>query len=64
MKVYWRSGGIIPRILDLGTRWMWVVRFTPLPLYLKGNSPKCPFDRRLEGWPTQGGWDGRGTWGD
>jgi hypothetical protein len=22
MKVYWRSGGIIPRILDLGTRWM------------------------------------------
>jgi hypothetical protein len=21
MKVYWGSGGIVPRILDLGTRW-------------------------------------------
>jgi hypothetical protein len=21
MKTYWRSGGIAPRILDLGTRW-------------------------------------------
>jgi hypothetical protein len=21
MKAYWRSGGTIPRILDLGTRW-------------------------------------------
>jgi len=21
MKVYWRSGGIAPRILDFGTRW-------------------------------------------
>jgi hypothetical protein len=21
MKVYWRSGGIAPHILDLGTRW-------------------------------------------
>jgi hypothetical protein len=21
MKTYWGSGGIIPRILDLGTRW-------------------------------------------
>jgi hypothetical protein len=22
MKTYWRSGGIVPRILDLGTKWM------------------------------------------
>jgi hypothetical protein len=34
MKMYWVSGGIAPRILDLGTRWRWVVsslsgRFTP-----------------------------------
>jgi hypothetical protein len=21
MKAYWESGGIVPRILDLGTRW-------------------------------------------
>jgi hypothetical protein len=29
MKMYWRSVGIAPRILDLGTRWRWVVSFTP-----------------------------------
>jgi hypothetical protein len=33
MKTYWGSGGIAPRILDLGTRWKWVVSFTPRPLY-------------------------------
>jgi len=25
----WGSGGIAPRILKHGTRWRWVVRFTP-----------------------------------
>jgi hypothetical protein len=25
----WESGGIVPRILDLCTRWRWVVSFTP-----------------------------------
>jgi len=29
MKTYCGSGGIAPRIPDLGTRWRWVVRFTP-----------------------------------
>jgi hypothetical protein len=33
MKTYWESGGIAPRILDLGTRWEWSAsrlgRFTP-----------------------------------
>jgi hypothetical protein len=29
MKAYWGSGNIAPRILDLGTRWRWVVSFTP-----------------------------------
>jgi hypothetical protein len=29
MKTYWGSGGIAPRILDLGTRWRCVVSFTP-----------------------------------
>jgi hypothetical protein len=33
IKVYWESGGIEPHILDLGTRWRWVVSFTPWPLY-------------------------------
>jgi len=33
MKAYWGSGSIVPRILDLGTRWEWLDscsgRFTP-----------------------------------
>jgi hypothetical protein len=29
MKVYWRSGSIAPRILNLGTRWRRLVSFTP-----------------------------------
>jgi hypothetical protein len=47
MKVYWRSRGIDPRILDLGTRWKWVVSFTPRLLYFQGKSPWYPLDRRL-----------------
>jgi len=27
MKAYWGSGSIAPRILDLGTRRTWMVRF-------------------------------------
>jgi hypothetical protein len=27
-------------ILDLGTRWRWVISFTPLPLYPRGISPR------------------------
>jgi hypothetical protein len=29
------SGDTAPRILDLGTRWRWVISFTPRPLYSK-----------------------------
>jgi hypothetical protein len=39
MKMYWGSGGIVPRLLDLGTGWKWVVSFTPRPLYPQGKSP-------------------------
>jgi hypothetical protein len=28
-----------PLILDLGTRWRWVVSFTPRPLYRQGKTP-------------------------
>jgi hypothetical protein len=55
MKAYWGSGGIAPRIPDLGTRWRRVVSFTPLPLYSKGKSPWCPFDRRLGGPQSRSG---------
>jgi hypothetical protein len=49
MKTYWGSGGIAPRILDLGTRWRWVVSFTPRPLYSQWKSPRYPLGRRLGG---------------
>jgi hypothetical protein len=39
MKIYWGSGGIAPCILDLGTRWRWVVNFTPWPLYPRERAP-------------------------
>jgi hypothetical protein len=55
MKEYWGSGGIAPHFLDLGTRWRWVVSFTPLPLYLEGKSPWYPFDRRLGGPQSRSG---------
>jgi hypothetical protein len=33
MKACWESGRIAPRFRDLGTRWRWVVSFTPRSLY-------------------------------
>jgi hypothetical protein len=36
-------------ILDLSTRWRWVVSFMPWLLYLQGKSPWCPSDRMLGG---------------
>jgi hypothetical protein len=47
MKMYWNSGGTAPHILDLGTKWRWVVSFTPRPLYPLGKSAWHPLDRRL-----------------
>jgi hypothetical protein len=47
MKAYWRSGGIVPRILDLGTRRRWVVSFTPRPLYSQGKNPGIHW---IRGW--------------
>jgi len=29
----WESGGLAPRTVNLGTRWRWVVIFTPRSLY-------------------------------
>jgi hypothetical protein len=47
MKAYWGNSGIVPLILDLGTRWRWVVSLTPRPLYPQGKSPRYPLERRL-----------------
>jgi len=49
MKAYWMSGGIAPRILQLGSRRRWVVSFTPRSLYPQGRSPRCPLARRVGG---------------
>jgi hypothetical protein len=45
MKAYgeWSYTSIIH---DIGTRWRWVVSFTSQPLYLRGNGPPYPLDRR------------------
>jgi len=42
MNTYWVNGRIAPLILDLGTRWRWVVSFTPRSLY--------PGEKRIRGW--------------
>jgi hypothetical protein len=47
MKAYRGSGGIAPGILDLVTRWRWVISFTSRLLYPQGKSPWYPLDRRL-----------------
>jgi hypothetical protein len=55
MKTYWGSGYIAPRSLDLGTRWRWVVSFTPRPLYPQGKSPWHTLDRKLGGPQSRSG---------
>jgi hypothetical protein len=49
MKAYWGVQVQLPRIIDLGTRWKWVVSFTPRPLYPQGKRPWYTLDRRLGG---------------
>jgi hypothetical protein len=56
MRTYWGSGGIAPRILDLGIRWRWVVSFTPRPLYPQGKSPQYPLGRTLGGPQSRSGY--------
>jgi hypothetical protein len=51
----WWSGGIAPRILNLGTRWRWVGSLTTPPLYPLGNSQQYPLDRSLGGPQSRSG---------
>ena len=37
MKAYRGNRGIAPLILDHGTKWTWVINFTPRSLYLRKN---------------------------
>jgi len=49
VKTYGGVEILEPHILNLGTRWRWVVSFTPWPLYSLGKSPRYPLGRRLCG---------------
>jgi hypothetical protein len=49
------SEGIAPLIPDLGTRWRWVVNFTPRLLYSEGKSPWYPLDKRVGGPQSRSG---------
>jgi len=49
MKVYCGSGGVVPHILYLGTRWRCLVSFTPQPLYPQEKRPyKKAHDKTTE----------------
>jgi hypothetical protein len=52
------SGGIAPRILNLVTRWWWVVIFTLRPLYPREKSSRHPLVRWLYGPQGQSGHGG------
>jgi hypothetical protein len=43
----WGNGGIVPLILKLRTKWMWIVSFTTQPLYPRGKSLDT---HRILGW--------------
>jgi hypothetical protein len=49
------SGYIDPHVVNLGTRWRWVVSFTPRPLYARGTSLRYLSGRRLGGPQSRSG---------
>jgi hypothetical protein len=52
------SGGIAPLVLNLDTKWMWVVSFTARQIHPRGKNPWNPLDGRLGGTqnrPRRGG---------
>jgi hypothetical protein len=57
-----RLGGeeiLLLLILDLGTRWGWVVSAPPLPCFTPGErTPRYPLDRRLGGPQSRSGYRG------
>jgi hypothetical protein len=55
MKAYWGIGSRVTRILDLGTRWRWVVSFMPQPLYPQGKNLWYTSYKRLGGPQSRSG---------
>jgi hypothetical protein len=45
----WGRGGTAQHILNLGTRWRWVVSFTPRAFHPRRKNPRYPLNRRLGG---------------
>ena len=56
----WRSGAIVPLVLDIDTRWSYMVSFTSRSFYVRGKSQRKSFHRKLDGSLTL---FGRGGWG-
>jgi hypothetical protein len=48
IKMYKGIGGITPRIPNIGSRWRWMVSYTPRSLYHRVKSPRHTLDRKLE----------------
>ena len=57
-KAQMASGGAAPVILNLSTRWKWMVSFTPWPFDPEGKSPGYPMNRRLRGPQSPNGHSG------
>jgi len=60
MKVYWGTVRVAPRILNLGTRWKWVVRFTPRLLYPRVKDFLLPIGSEPS-WAPEPTWKRRRT---
>jgi hypothetical protein len=58
----WGSGCIDPYFPDLSSNWRSVVSFTPRLLYPRGNSPRYPLDRKLDGPQSRSGRRGENSW--
>jgi hypothetical protein len=58
MKAYWAIEIQLHSFFDIGTRWRWVVSFTPQLLYSQGKRPWYPLDRRLGRPQSRSGRDG------
>ena len=54
MNAYRGSKGKAPLILNLSTRWKWVVRFTP-GRFTPGKEPRCPMNTKLGGSQSRSG---------
>jgi hypothetical protein len=46
---------LLPRILNIGTGWRWVNRFTSRSIYPQGKCPRSLLERRLGGLQTRSG---------